>query len=87
MRQLILLVNALTALYEIAIFWNALILQFCNYKNIPVSSVKLNCVCVTLDVKRTLGQQPLKPYWLHIIFRKATNALLFCEAFCGTLVI
>lgn len=42
-------------------------------KKIPVSFVNLNCVCVTLDIKRTLGQQPLNLMGYYTFVRKVAN--------------
>lgn len=42
-------------------------------KKKPVSFVNLNCVCVTLDIKRTLGQQPLNLIGYYTFIRKVAN--------------
>lgn len=56
-------------------------------KKKPVSFVNLNCVCVTLDIKRTLGQQPLNLIGYYTFVRMWLILLLLYGSFCGTLVI
>lgn len=87
------LVNLIcSALYEITVsqnintVWNMSTLQLLKKKK-PVSFVNLHCVCVILDIKRTLGQQPLNLIGYYTFVRMWLILLLLYGSFCGTLVI